>query len=132
MLSKWRGRAAGDIILIVTGLIVVFVIPRSGFIPTGCLFNKITGYYCAGCGISRGIHSLLRGNVYAAMHQNILLVTAFPLSAVWLTIRLVKLKQSGNFKKYDIAMIVFFIIMVIVFMVLRNIDSAEFDFLRPF
>ncbi|HNX25485.1 MAG TPA: DUF2752 domain-containing protein [Spirochaetota bacterium] len=131
MSGKWRRRAAADIILIVSGVLIVFVIPEFAFIPTGCIFNKITGFYCAGCGISRGVHALMRGNIYAAMHQNFLLVTVFPLSAVWLTLRYFILKHSGNIKKYDKGIIIFFMIFVLVFTLLRNLQFHHFDFLRP-
>jgi len=131
MFSKWRKRAFSDIILIVSGSLIVFVLPEFASLPAGCIFNKITGFYCAGCGISRGVHSLLRGDFYKAADQNLLLVTAFPLSVIWLTSRFLKLKYSENMKKYDTAVIIFFIIIVLLFMVLRNIQLPYFNFLRP-
>ncbi len=120
-----------DAILITAGIVIVFLIPEFTTIPTGCLFNKTTGFYCAGCGMSRGIHALLRADFIRAMHENLLLVTVLPLSGLWFTFRFVLLKNTATIKKYDNAVIVFFIMIVIIFTILRNIPSVYFIFLRP-
>lgn len=131
MSGKLKRPAFSDIILIVSGIFIVFLIPEFASRSTGCLFNKTTGLYCAGCGISRGVHALLRGDLFRAMHYNFLLVAAFPLSGVWLTIRYFKLKQPEVIKKNDKPVIIFFIITVLIFVVLRNLPFQYFNFLRP-
>ena len=131
MAYRLKNRAAADVVLIVTGITVVFIIPEFASIPTGCLFNKTTGFYCAGCGMSRGIHAILRGDYIHAMHENLLLVSALPLSGLWFIFRFFPLKNSSIIKKHDKAVILFFILIVIIFMILRNIPSVYFSFLRP-
>ncbi len=120
------------IILICSGVLIIFVNTRFGFIPTGCIINKFTGFFCAGCGMSRGIHSIIRGDIYHAIRCNILLFTAFPLSAFWLIIRFFKMKNSLSIQKYDKVVIISFIIFVILFTIFRNIPSPHFIFLRPY
>jgi hypothetical protein len=51
-----------------------------GFFPP-CLFHKITGLNCPGCGATRALHELLHGHVVAAFHDNALLVLALPVLA---------------------------------------------------
>ncbi len=54
-----------------------------------CSFNAVTGLWCPGCGLTRGTHHLLRGDIAAAMSSN--LFTPFALAAiisawlVWIT-----------------------------------------------
>ena len=107
MSVELRKRAFPNLILIISGVLIVFVVPGFVSIPTGCLYNKITGFYCAGCGISRGIHALLRGDISRAAQQNILIVTAFPLSALWFSLRSLQFKQFRNIKSYDKIVIIF-------------------------
>ena len=44
-----------------------------------------TGLECPGCGSQRAIHSLLNGDLVAAVHYNALTVAAIPYIAVYLT-----------------------------------------------
>ena len=131
MSVKLKRPSFSDIILIVSGVFIVFIIPDFASRSAGCLFNKTTGFYCAGCGISRGVHALLRFDIIKAMHYNFLLVTTFPLSGIWLTLRYFKLKRSAEIKKYDKPVIIFFIITVLLFVILRNLPFQYFYFLRP-
>jgi len=129
--TKWKNRAAPDIILIVSGVLIIFVIPEFSFFPTGCLFYKTTGFYCAGCGISRCLHSLLRGDFPGALHQNLLILTLFPFSALWLILRRLNWNYSEKIKTYDKVVIAFLIISVLIFTILRNLPLPCFNFLRP-
>lgn len=43
-----------------------------------CLFYKITGFLCPGCGITRCIFSLFQGNVYEAYCYNRMVFFLFP------------------------------------------------------
>jgi len=131
MSGKLKRPAFSDIILIVSGVLIIFILPEFASRSAGCLFNKTTGFYCAGCGISRGIHALLRCDISSALHYNFLLVTAVPLSGIWLTLRYFKLKRSENIKKFDRPVIIFFIITVLLFVVLRNLPFQYLSFLRP-
>ena len=57
----------------------------AGFYPI-CMFHRITGLQCPGCGGLRAAHQLLRGNIAAAYHLNALVVFGAPL-AVAFTVR---------------------------------------------
>ncbi|MFN7182018.1 MAG: DUF2752 domain-containing protein [Planctomycetota bacterium] len=49
-----------------------------------CPFYTITKIPCAGCGATRAIHSLFKGDLLSAVHDNILAVLLFPLLFIFL------------------------------------------------
>jgi hypothetical protein len=59
-------------------LLFLFNPEQSGFYPF-CVFHRITGLQCPGCGSLRAMHNLLHGNIPAAFHYNALLVLSLPL-----------------------------------------------------
>lgn len=123
--EKFKNLFFQFLVLTVSGIVIVFLNPHFSFFPTGCVFNKITGFLCPGCGMSRGIHSLFCGDINKAIHFNVLLVTALPLSMLWLIFRYTASKYCLNVKKYDNMVIAFFISIVIVYGIIRNIPSAH-------
>jgi hypothetical protein len=36
-----------------------------------CIFHQTTGLWCPGCGLTRGVHHLLRGDVISALGSNV-------------------------------------------------------------
>jgi len=70
--------------LMIVGVALLFVFDpaRHAFYPV-CLFKKMTGYDCPGCGGLRAVHQLLRGDLWHAFQLNPLAVTAFPLLGYW-------------------------------------------------
>jgi len=119
------------IILVISGIIILFGIPHISKIPTGCIFHKTTGFYCAGCGLTRSLYALFRGDITKSIHQNILLLTVYPAAGLWLTWRFFKRKFSHNKKTHDKIIITVFIFIVLLFIILRNTPIAYFNFLRP-
>jgi hypothetical protein len=59
-----------------------------------CLFHRLTGLNCPGCGSLRAMHQLLHGNVVAALHFNALLVVSLPLFA-WVGFRVFRQATTG-------------------------------------
>ena len=112
---------SADLILLSAGVFILFVNPAVGIFSPGCLFRKATGFLCAGCGMSRGIYSLLRGNFTSAAHYNLLLVTAVPVAAGYIVCRKYILKRHSRIGKPDKIIISLFIAAVILFTVFRNI-----------
>jgi hypothetical protein len=47
-----------------------------------CQFHRLTGWNCPGCGMTRALHALLRGQFTAAVRDNALLVGLLALGAV--------------------------------------------------
>ncbi|MDR1284250.1 MAG: DUF2752 domain-containing protein [Opitutaceae bacterium] len=46
--------------------------PGPGSLYFPCLFNRATGWYCPGCGITRALHAFLHGQWRAAFSHNLL------------------------------------------------------------
>jgi Protein of unknown function (DUF2752) len=46
----------------------------------GCTFHAVTGLWCPGCGLTRGTHHLLHGDLLAAFSSNVF--TPFALAAI--------------------------------------------------
>jgi len=102
-----------------------------------CLLYNTTGIYCAGCGATRAIHALLHGRVIEALHDNALFTAALPLllglagsyaltawrANAWpdVSVDLRKLARRG----------IWIVILMLAFMVLRNLPGPPFDWLKP-
>jgi hypothetical protein len=102
-----------------------------------CLLYNATGIYCAGCGATRAMYALLHGRVIEALHDNALFVAALPLLlyvvgtyalAAWQANAWPALPVDGRkLTQRGIAIA----LLLIAFMVLRNLPGAPFDWFRP-
>ena len=92
-----------------------------------CIFLKLTGFECPGCGSTRCLHEVLRGNLSTAMNLNVLSIIAMP----WLLWRFGKwlVGRSPTTSQRDYRFIIGIGVCVVVFGVLRNIDYAPFTYL---
>jgi hypothetical protein len=82
-LPPWVSPAAvgaGALAVCVT-LAVVSPESRARWSP-GCPFRAVTGLDCPGCGATRALHALTRGEIAVAADHNLLLLALLPL-AVW-------------------------------------------------
>ena len=98
-----------------------------------CPFHLLTGYYCPGCGSSRGLYSLMHGNIIEAMRNNLLMVISLPYliySFVLFSYKEISGKELKRIfiKPYYIWLLLAFILL---FWVLRNIPSYPFSLLAP-
>ncbi len=64
-------------------LLIVFVLfsfnpANTAWFPK-CIFFKVTGWQCAGCGMQRASHALLHGQWLTALHYNAFYVVSLPL-----------------------------------------------------
>ena len=86
-----------------------------------CLFYKITGLLCSGCGITRCLFSLLEGNVGKAFYYNgLVMVLLLPFSGYQI-IKIYKyIKDESMYKIPNIIWNILLII-VIIFGIVRNI-----------
>ena len=111
------------LIIIVTVMAILVLLER---IAIPCIFHKVTGLYCPGCGITRAIRCLLRGNVQESIHNNLLLYTVIPLLCISNIIyRLTKRK----YKKTYNTILILLLICALSYGVLRNLP--QFPYLAP-
>ena len=80
--------------------ILFFCDPASVPIYPVCVFHRVTGLDCPGCGSLRALHQLLRGNFAAAFHLNAMLVLSLPFFA-WLGFRFLMPRVLPAFRSVD-------------------------------
>ena len=91
------------------------------YIP--CLFRKLTGFYCPGCGITRMFLSLLQLDFYQAFRYNPLVFILFALFILFKILRINFSKKSKEYASYLLLVVVIF------YGILRNIEL--FSYLKP-
>ena len=91
-----------------------------------CIFHKITGLYCPGCGITRAIKSLIKGDIYSSFRNNMLLYIVVPLIFV---LQVVNKVSNIKIKRINNVIFVFLLIFTIGYGILRNIPA--FSYLAP-
>lgn len=107
-----------------------FLVNHNIYIP--CIFNKITHFYCPGCGVTRMIISLIKMNFYQAFRYNPLLFLSLPFIlffSIDVLCKWFKDKENYLYKKISEKTWISLLIMVIIYGILRNIPY--FSYLKP-
>ena len=93
----------------------------SGYFPP-CPFHFVTGLYCPGCGATRAAYFLLHGDLAGVFRCNLLFLPALGF-LLWLGLR----------KKETLhpAVLAGFVVLVVLFGILRNLPWAPFTLLAP-
>ena len=112
------------------GAVVFFFNPGThGFYPI-CLFHKLTGWNCPGCGGTRSLYALLHGNFALALKDNalfVVLLAAAVARGIWFAAKQIPAAAGRDFLPANILWAV--LAVAVVFTVLRNLPA--FAFLSP-
>jgi len=94
--SPWHcwGIVAGLAVAVAGVVVLYFKDPAQGGFPI-CIFHKLTGLDCPGCGTQRALHQLFHGNFAAAWRFNALAIALLPMG-VWLMARELIWLMSGK------------------------------------
>lgn len=97
-----------------------------------CLFHKLTGLYCPGCGATRAIRRCLCGDLVGAFRYNPLLVAVSPFLAFEILLYL-RDAWRGEFpyRRGSLYAAVIVVAAIVLFTLLRNLPFDCFDWLRP-
>lgn len=124
-------RKIGLIIVIVVGLVCYLLLGDYFHLYLFCPIKKVTGLYCPGCGVTRMLLSILKGNFYQAFRYNPLIFILLPFFIIYYLDYLYcsTKKKKPSFSRLEPGIWYVLITIFLVYGVLRNIPI--FDFLRP-
>ena len=115
------------------GVALLFFSPQGGAgIP--CIVNHFTGFYCAGCGASRALRSVLHLQFYKAFRYNPFLVVLLPFIGVYVAARMFDyIKTGGNNidARLSFKLLLWVAVLLVVYSVLRNLPFFPFYLLAP-
>jgi len=114
------------------GVVWYFDPTQFGFFPA-CPLLRFTGFACPGCGLTRGLHALLHGDVLTALDFNAL-VPLFLFVFGYLFASLVSVAVRGRglmVKKWNLWILWGLLAVMIAFGVLRNLPYYPFSILFP-
>lgn len=116
-------------VLLLVGLAYAGLCRATGW-ALPCLFYKITGCYCPGCGVTRMCLAMLRLDFAAAFSANKGVFTVLPILG-WLAARMVYfwVKGEGNLSKAERILTWILLGYFLLFAVLRNLPG--FSYLAP-
>lgn len=129
-----RSLAAGGAAFLAGGsLFVAFVDPTQFSLLPVCPMYAMTGYACPGCGLTRGFHALFHGDIVTALDFNALIpVWAAIFAYTFVSLGLVAIRGKGlpmwpTWPRF----LWTFMIVLLVFGVLRNVPVYPFSILFP-
>ena len=98
-----------------------------------CVFYKLTGLYCPGCGTARSLHHLLHGDLAGACRSNILMVLCLPLVGQLLVSQVVLATSGRTLKPLPMSGRAAWLILAVIMLywVARNIPVYPLTLLAP-
>lgn len=107
---------------------------NAGFFPACPLFS-LTGFACPGCGMTRGFHALMHGDLVAAMDFNAMIpLMILFFGYIFLSMVMVAVRGKGiglGVNKFSMGLIWVTFTTLLVFGILRNIPAYPFSILFP-
>lgn len=97
-----------------------------------CMFNKITGLYCSGCGMTRAVFSMLRLDFYQAFRYNAFSIILVPIIGLYIIGSMyswIFSKTNFMYRKIPEVIWIIFIVALLLYGILRNVP--QFSYLAP-
>lgn len=109
-------------IALILGSIYLYIFTTYG-IGIPCVFYKVTGWQCPGCGMTRAIAQLWKGNIEQAISYNVLSVSIFPIFVIYLIYRIVVYIKGADssFKIWEYVVLILLWIATIGYGIARNV-----------
>lgn len=108
--------------LLLIGLSYGIFVRKTGFaIP--CIFYRITGLQCPGCGVTRMCLALMRFDFVSAYHYNKLLFIISPVIVFIITQQIYRYIRFNDAKttKAQTAILILLVVLLVIWGILRNI-----------
>ena len=97
-----------------------------------CIFNKISGLYCPGCGMTRAVFSLMELDFYQAFRYNIFSILLLPILFIYgvsSSYAWIFNKKNLLEKKIPTVFWIIVIVLMLTYGIIRNLPM--FSFLAP-
>ena len=92
-----------------------------------CIYRKLFNLYCPGCGMTRMLKSLFSLDFYQAFRYNPLMFIIFVfVLPVYLILNIISYIKKKKFIKITKAEIIIFILIMLIYFVLRNLEIGEY------
>ena len=120
-------------IIILGGLVFLFFVDpeKNSLFP--CFFRFATGLDCPGCGTTRALYSLLHLRFWQAFRYNPLIYLLVPIATYFGAVGYIYLLTGKLFKlklRISKPVIWIFVIVVLSFVILRNIPAPPFSYFK--
>lgn len=115
----------GLAVIIVLGFIYLFVFLTFG-VGIPCVFHKLTGWKCPGCGMTHAIAELWKKNIKNAFDYNALCVSVLPVNCLYLLYRTVRYVNGNDegFYIWEYTLLIMLFVVTIGYGVMRNITFS--------
>ena len=114
------------LLLIVTFVINFLLVTVLNF---KCPWRRIFNIHCAGCGVTRMLKSIISLDLYQAFRYNPVMFIFLVLSFIYIICIIISKIIKKSFFVPDLKCFLFMIVIMVLFMILRN--TKTFDFLAP-
>ena len=116
--NRWIWISLGIIVLV-----VYFIFDPSEYIwMPQCVFHRVTGLQCMGCGSQRMVHSLLHGHIREAIQANALIFFSLPFILFLIFVEFNRTRYPNLYKNiHSKGVIIGATAVLIIWLLLRNI-----------
>ena len=94
-----------------------------------CIYRELFNIYCAGCGFTRMIESMINLKFYQAFRYNPLFFILFIIFIPYVVYQVYLYIKYGNIKKPSLKLLIILVIILFIYMFSRNIPL--FNYLIP-
>ena len=111
------------IVILVGGGVVYYIFDPvdHGWMPQ-CLFHRMTGLQCVGCGSQRMIHALLHGDISGAFRANLFAMLMLPVILFMIYVETQRTKRPRLYAKmFSPLVVTLFIVLMTAWFIIRNI-----------
>ena len=110
-------------LLMSAAFIYILIVKRLGFgIP--CLFHRVTGFKCPGCGVTTLCTDLLRFDIGGAYNANPFVFVTLPFIAVELIFAQIRLLNGKKNPKSNEVLLTIYVVLLIIWGIVRNIPHT--------